>query len=338
MGSRFDIEGYLTSRLEGVHKGAGGELNATCPWCHRSGGFYVNITTGAHICFKLGCDQRGRSIINLVAHLEGIPRSEAYQHVMRESVIFARREETPESLVDRLRSLRGLEGEVENLVNIPLPKEYIPVYDGMNWRMPRYLKERNIRRETARIWGMGFCNSGRYGGRVVIPIACPGGQSFTARDTTGEQEPKYLNPTGADHSRLLIGWPHAKVEGDVVLVEGPMDAVKMYQHRIPTLALGGKMLHSSQLAMLFKKPTDAAITVMLDPDQPRAPYEIAKQLTCRFTHVYVAHLPDGVDPGASTCEQASDALSKAEFYNGCRFNELNATIASSRASISRFYP
>jgi DNA primase len=331
----FDVRSYLDGKLEDMHVSASGEINATCPFCGRKAGFYVSVKTGAFICFKNSCDVRGRNPIALIAKLEGISHFDASRVWMQSSVEFKRREETQESLIERIQALRGIEPTEESSVDYELPKEFKPVFDNGKWRYPCYLKERGIARETARAWGMGYCQRGRYGGRVVIPIECPNGKSFTARDATGEQEPRYLNPKGADHGRLLVGWQHVKIEGDIAIVEGPMDAIKMWQHGLPALALGGKVLHAPQLLMLLRKPQDAAITVLLDPDQPTAPYAVAQQLTCRFERVYVAHLPEGIDPGASTAKQARQALDGAERYTGDRIPRLIASIASSRRAIEK---
>src|SRR6185503_1657735 len=142
--------------------------------------------------------------------------------------------------------------------------------------------------KTARAWGMGFVRSvsiveGRTlrGMRLVIPIDCPNGTSWTARAMDGA-EPKYFNPAGADHSRLLIGWNVARLTGDLVICEGPVDAVMLYQHDISALALGGKVLHDAQLAMLLALPAATAVTVMLDPEERTAPMEVARALSTHF--------------------------------------------------------
>jgi len=336
----FNVADYASSKLEGVRIGAGGEINATCPFCGKSGGFYINPKTGAYICHKLHCDQRGRTIVGLIAHVEGISRAEAYGWLFKESVRWSRREETPETLLDKIRELRDIEGDEEDeLVEAPLPVGFKSVWDAKKgcWRYPSYLKQRGIKKKTAKEWGIGYCDKGRFGGRIIIPIDCPNGHSFTARDATGEQQPKYLNPTGVDHGRLLLGWNQCELDGDVVLVEGPLDVITMWQHGISSMALLGKVLHPAQLAMLFKKPLDSAITVLLDPDQPAAPYDVAKQLTCRFDHVYVARLPDGVDPGESTLEQAKKAVSNAKKYKGERNPALMARLESVQKKLENMY-
>lgn len=330
----FDIETYVQDNLDHVKTSASGELNATCPFCGKDQHFYINAETGKFICFK--CDERGRNPIGLIAHIEGITYGEAMRIMMKQAVAFKRRKETPESLLERVMALRGADAEADE-VDFDLPSEFRPVFKNGKWRFPAYLKDRRIARATAHQWGIGWCSDGRYAGRIIIPIECPNGRSFTARDTTGEQEPRYLNPTGADHGRLLLGWEHAPVNGDIALVEGPLDAIKMWQHGIPSLAVMGHFLHSEQLGLLFKKPQEATITVMLDPEETTTPYDMASQLTCRFDNVYIARLSDGVDPGDSTKKQALTAYENAAKYDGNRVGALNAVVAASRKKLSERY-
>lgn len=320
---KFDIEGWCHDNIEGARLNTSNQVVGRCPWCGKDGRFYVDAATGHYICFK--CEERGRWLVGLVARVENIGLDEARQFILRQAVQF-RRQGTPQTLLQKLLEMRGSE-QPEPSQDTPLPKEFIPVFMDGKWQTPAYLRERGFKRETAREWGLGWARQGRFACRLIIPIECPNGRSFTARDMTGHQQPKYLNPTGAAHGRLLLGWNHAPLAADVVLVEGPLDAIKLHQHGIPALALMGKVLHKEQLQMLTAKPADAGITVMLDPEERVAPFDVARQLTCRFESVYVAKLPDGVDPGLSTPRQAKLALEAAERYTGERVSRLRASLS-----------
>jgi DNA primase len=331
---KFDIEGWCKDNVDGARMTSTGQIVGVCPWCNKDGHFYVDAEKGHYICFK--CEQRGRFMIGLIAQVEGVSTSEARRIIMRSEVEF-RRKETPQSLMQKVLALRGETESGPPKVDFPLPDEFIPVYKNGHWMFPKYLKERRIKKAAAREWGMGWCDRGRYAGRVVIPVECPNGRSFTARDATGKQQPRYLNPKGADHGRLLLGWNHHSIEGDVCIVEGPIDAIKMWQHGIPALALMGKVLHPEQLALLMLKPADAAITVMLDPEEAKAPYDAAQQLMCRFDNVSIAKLPMGVDPGSSTKQQAFQAYNNAVRYTGERLSRLSAAIQSSQKKLEKIF-
>lgn len=334
---KFDIQEWCEDNIDGAKLNSSNQMAGNCPWCGKVGRFYVDAEHGHFICFA--CSDMnpsvGRYMVGLIAFVEGISKGEALRFIMKHRVEF-RRKETPTTLVEKLASMGDGE-DIDAEVDFPLPPEFIPVFKNGKWRFPTYLKERRIKGATARTWGLGWARSGRYSGRVIIPVECPNGRSFTARDVTGEQEPKYLNPPGADHGRLLLGWNHHKAKGDVVIVEGPLDAIRLWQHGFPALALMGKTLHVEQLMMLTAKPVDVGMTIMLDPEEGEAPFKVAEQLLCRFDDVSIARLPDGIDPGASTRKQARRAIDSAVPYKGDRTAKITTIVGSSRRNLEKFY-
>lgn len=317
----FDIETWGEANLTRWTKSAGVEWTCECPGCGGWSTFYVNGETGAHVCFK--CDLKGKDATGLVALVEDISWAEARKYIFTSTIKLRRKTELL-TLADRIRGLRpDLERDEEpGPMEFSLPKGFKPVWDDKRgWSYPAYLKERRVKAETAKRWSLGYCRFGKYANRLVIPIECPNGYSFTARAMEADIEPKYRNPDGADHARMLIGWNihanrHALIRSDLCLVEGPLDAIKFDQHGIPALAVGGKVLHSEQLEMLFKLDANLSITVVLDPEERLSPLDIANQLAVHFTSIYIARLPYGTDPGDSTKTQALRALATAERFRG----------------------
>lgn len=347
----FDIASYLEGSLDKVKPSANNEVTAICPACGRWGGFYANRESGAYVCFK--CEFRGKSIVGLVAQVEGLDWSEARGYIFKRVVKFARKE-TLITLQERIKLLRpgGDEDDEEapvGAVNYDIPKGVTPCYNAKtdSWKLPPYLKERGLKTRTIKAWGLGFCRRIEVpfplyrekplfmADRLFIPIRCPAGHSWTARDMTGEQMPKYMNPPGADHRRLLIGWNVARLTGDLVICEGPLDAIKLWQHDITALALGGKELHDEQLAQLMELSPETAVTVMLDPEEEVAPLNVATRLSIHFKNIYMAKLPMGVDPGSSTREQAHTAVDEATRWKGGRLPRLKALLERSRAVSTR---
>lgn len=337
---KFDVKSYVFDNLPHVSATSTGEIMAECPWCERHGGFYINVKTGNYICFK--CEERGHHLVGVVAQVEGIPYEQAKTFILRR-VIRKRREGSTCDLLEKIQGLRPHDDQfitTDDRVNVDLPAEFIPVYDEKRkkpWMYPAYLKERGVVRETARQWSLGFCDYGKYAKRVIIPITCPNGKSFTARDVTGESERKILNPPDSGQHKLLMGWPTVTVSEDIALVEGPFDAIKLSQYGIPALALGGKVLHSAQLAMLFLRHPGASVVIMLDPEEVTAPFAIARQLICKIENVSIAKLPTGIDPGAATEEQAHEAHDGAKLYRGDRSGQLTARLGASRTRMSALY-
>jgi hypothetical protein len=334
---------WVESHLDNAKPSANGEWTAECPSCGRFGGFYVNCDpdherAGNFVCFK--CDWKSKSFPALIAKVEDIDYADARKIILKESVSFRRRE-TIETLKDRIKSMRATEeldwesawGSTE--IAAELPREFVPVWDGKRWRVPEYMSMRGFYRETLRDWGVGFCDRGYFGGRIIIPFECPNGKSFTARDLTGEQEPKYLNPKGVDHARLLYGWPFVPTNSDFALVEGPLDAMKFNQHGISALGTGGKVLSTEQLNMLFSRPAHVRVVVMYDPEEHTAPFGAAEQLITRFRNLYIGKLPLGTDPGSSTRKQARRAMDRAEPFDGNRNGKVKGAIASAREKLGR---
>lgn len=328
----FDFEEYAKDNLEKVKLTSTNQITATCPWCEKFGSFYIDKTTGDYICFK--CDNRGKKFIGVIAHVEGVSYSEARNHIFKKSVKFRRRE-TTRSLLEWIQEMRKDKTDIEvEEIEQDLPDGYEPVFKDGKWRFPSYLKKRKIKKQTARDWDMGFCNWGDFYGRIIIPFECPNGKSFVARDATEKSKIKIKDPEHVDKSKLLFGWHMISPACDVVICEGPFDAVKLWQHGLPALALLGKILHPAQKSLLFKRPKDSAVTVMLDPEENEAPYDVAAQLLCHFENIYIAKLDMGIDPGKSTKVQAYRAYDNAVRYTGERSAMLSRLLSASRESHS----
>lgn len=337
---RFDVLNYVSTRISRARPSAGGEWTGVCPRCEGWSCFYVNTETGAFVCFKGSCEFRGKSIVGLVSEIEGISHSDARAYVFRRAVKFQRRE-TMVTLKERLAALRGKEVDGPKHADAPLPREFVPCYKDGRWSLPGYLKERRIKSATARAWGLGHFSRAHIvtplkeydiRNRLVIPIECPAGSSWTGRDMMGNQIPKYFNPPGADHRRLLIGWNVMRFGGDIALVEGPTDTIRFYQHDITSLGLGGKELHDEQLAMLITLPPETVVVLMFDPEEKQAPLKAALKLSCHFNQIYIGSLPEGMDPGDSSRRKAHEAMENARKWTGSRLDKLREVLKVSRSS------
>jgi DNA primase len=352
----FDYVDWLEDNLADARRSAGTEWTATCPSCGKYGGFYVNTDPdkgGRYVCFK--CDFRGYSFVGLLSQVEGISHHEAQAKLLRSAVDFKRREKTVGDLLEAVKaSRRRADEEVDweaewaavESVDYPLPSNMIPVWDGKEWRVPEYLTERGFKRSILAKWGVGYCERGEWGDRIIIPIDCPNGKSFTGRTMDKRVMPKYKNPTGADHGRLLYGWSHLPFGSEIVIVEGPLDALKFQQHDIPAVGCGGKALRVEQMAMLFTRSPDTPVTIALDPDATRHDvdaYNMATQLMVHFKQIYVAMLPDRnrdgekADPGNSKRKQAHIWLEEAKPYRGARAPRTSILVGKAlKKSLSRW--
>jgi len=341
---KFDIENYARDNLDKFKITSTGELTAVCPWCNKYGAFYINKETGNFICFK--CETKGLNLFGVVAQIEGISLNEARNFIFKNSIKF-RRKETTRSLLDWIKSLRkkdekeedyfSYDEEEEKKVIVDLPEGFIPVFKNGVWKYPNYLKERKIKREVARTWNLGFCNSGFYSGRIIIPIECPNGKSFAARDATGKQKPKILYPKNAKQSSLLLGWNFIKPDCDIIICEGPFDALKLYQNGFSPLALLGKVLHAEQKNLLLSRSNESAIFIMLDPEELEAPFFVARQLMNHFEKIFIAKLPENIDPGLATRKQVLKTLEEAKKFNGWTSKNLSFKLEEAKKNMDFMY-
>lgn len=335
---RFDIRDYVERKLDRAKPVAAqhsGEYTADCPSCEKSSKFYINVESGKFYCNS--CKLSGRSVATLVAFVEQISYGKALAFVFRNSVELPRKGDLV-TLRDRISMLRGDDDEDDDpdVVDVPLPNGFVPCYRDGRWRLPAYLRERKLKSKTIRAWGLGYCSEfeladGRTleGQRIVVPIECPAGRSWTARATSDDVfGPKYFNPPGADHRRLLIGWNVMRFGGDVVICEGPFDALKLWQNKVPAVGIGGKVLHDQQMEQLATLPRSTAVTILLDPEELVAPHNVATKLSGHFKFVYVAKLPDGTDPGDASAKVAHAAVEQATLWT--RRARLGDLLKSSR--------
>jgi len=93
-----------------------------------------------------------------------------------------------------------------------------------------------------------FCESGKYGGRVIIPfIKNDKMYYFQARSLKESLQPKYLNPPaeqGVRPSTILYPFKDGDEEPYVVICEGPIDALSLQLQGVnATCTMGCKISH-----------------------------------------------------------------------------------------------
>ena len=303
----FDLSEWASLNLDGSLRGQ--EFSAKCPFCGRHGKFSLNIEKGKFRCFRASCQAGG--VTKLVSHVEGISWSEA-------------RKKTNEVLDVQTPAYEKTKAFERPKFEVPLPDEFTSCYKAgrdPEYRIPRYLRERECN-ETLKKFEVGFCTKGKYFNRVILPVKCPNGYAYTARDATDdwktdERRPKYLNPPGEWKNALLYGWnQYAESLGqDLVLVEGPFDVLRLHSHGIPAMSILGKELGAGQRALLHTLPRSTSVTIMIDPEE-RSFFvrKIALEISLHFKNIYVAKLEPGIDPGISTSEQAFTSIDSARKF------------------------
>lgn len=263
---------YLEANVTGFQvKSPDGEATGECPLCgKRREHFYIHVGEdrkhGKWICFA--CGEAG-DFWKLLGAIEGMTASQAKAWWIAQG-----RETAPPNIQKARERLRALRLRANpNKVDTALPFGFSRI----KRRRPQMLVERNVSLATARMYGLGFCREGDAAGRVVFPIKCPLGRSWTARAVRERMEPKYWGGSGA--GSLLYGWDVAFRDGApsrLVVCEGPMDVLSLAQAGIPAVAIMSKSINEARASLLRR--SGASLLVALDAEARTEALVVAAEL------------------------------------------------------------
>lgn len=343
----FDVEAYLVGYGAVRSYGQSGpQMTMACPWCGRVGTFYANleeheresrgktitIKPGDFICFAGKCEKAGR-FARLYAELEGMDEDEARRVIAREAVGARRRRPLPPPPAKPETRASAPPVPPDGGSEQPLPEEFIPVWNGETWRMPKYLLKRGVTRRTAARFGIGFCKRGRYEGRIILPVRCPMGSSFVARAVDNEVRLRYLAGPGA--GRLLFGWEQAEGADLLVVNEGGFDVLAVHQAGLKAVGILGKSLRETQVQMLRSLGRRVQLVLMLDDD---ALDDALRQADALGPRVLVAEPLGRKDPGDSPPERILRAVdcatSVAEARNRRARDKVSAIAKRRRCGVT----
>lgn len=277
----------------------------SCLFCGRSDKMYVNIRKLKFNCYSGHCKARG-NIAALVMQIEGCGYAQAVEVVGRfaRGIIKAR---PMSELAQMFQSLKDgtLSAAAAVDLSVPMPPGFRPCWDrGRNtYRIPPYLKNRGINQSAARRWGMGYCMSGKYRERVVIPVVCGGMTSFVARDMSGRSKFKYLNP-GTLQANFLGGFDRLDPGAPVYVMEGIFDAIRWDGWGFQSCPYFGSHLRDPQVELLAELDPPELIVV---PDGEAYQDVVVKcsHIAHRFRSMKVVKLPRGIDPDTVANKKAA---------------------------------
>jgi len=270
--------GSIENLLGKSHKRARGNHAFHCPFCnHRKPKLEINMETNeeGHNPWECWvCQTRGRTIRSLLKQLR-TPKEEA-------------------ALV--LKYLpKGSNIEYKQLSIVELPKEYQLLYKASNTSVvanivKNYLYERGLTDNDFIKYSIGYCTTGEYGGRVILPSYTESNRLnyFVGRSYDGNFF-KYKNPEVSKDIIFyenLINW-----NAPIILCEGVFDAMAIKRNAIPLL---GKSVSTE----LYKKIITSRLTdiyIALDEDAQDAALKIAEKFIAAGFKVYLIELK-GKDP------------------------------------------
>jgi len=278
----------LISEVLGNSYRTNAERLFSCPFCnHHKKKLSINLKKNVYKCWV--CDATG-SIGKLIfkfgnrEHKQEWKRLSGKVDIGEFDNLFAPDEQTCET-----------EARVE------LPTEFItltsPPATREAHRAINYLKNRGLEECDILKWKIGFCPSGEYRGRVIIPSFSDEGYCnyFVAR-AYGKEWPKYKNPPASRN--IIFNELFLNKTKDVVLVEGVFDAI-VAGNAVPLL--GSTLRESSKLFQLLVE-YDKLIYLALDKDVDKKTLNLIRMLQKYNKIVYKIDTSDIEDIAAITKE------------------------------------
>ena len=267
--------GSIENLLGKSHKRARDNYAFHCPFCnHRKPKLEINMHTneeGRNPWECWVCQTKGRTIRSLLYQLK-----------------------TPKDQASEILKYVPKGGTVEykHLSIIELPKEFQPLYNASTTSVvanlvKKYLYERGFTDNDFIKYGIGYCTSGEYGGRVIIPSYSTSGtlNFFVARSYDGNYF-KYKNPEASKDVIFfenLINW-----NAPIILCEGVFDAMAIRRNAIPIL---GKSVSKE----LYKKIITSNVNdiyIALDSDAKDRALQIAEQFLNNGKRVFIVEMKD----------------------------------------------
>lgn len=263
---------------------------ASCPLHDdESPSFTVHLDEGGWRCYS-GCGSSG-DLAYLVSAVTGEDASTVRRRLLRGLA-------STENIVARIAE------QPTRVTVVSLDAPDVEELEYERGRVPKYFFRRGFTKETARAWEVGWDKDLEA---VVIPVYQDGVlRGLVRRKLKGT--PKYLNSPGLSKSDVLLGLDHLPFGVDeVILVEGPMDVMWLYQHGYPAVATLGASLSVAQadtIKRLFWR-----VIIAYDDDKAGRAAATRAQSLLRPLDVRVLTLPLGRhDIQECTAEELAEAF------------------------------
>ena len=240
----------------------GNEQAHHCPFCHHhKKKLQVNLETQQWHCWV--CDAKGKKIQSLLKrlHVDSKKLKKIYEIYGDDYIITSTSEEETIEL--------RLPNEFQSLLNVP--KGINPLYR----KVMGYVKQRGITKEDIIRYNIGYCDSGHYSNRIIIPSYDMDNRLnyFIARSVYDEEKFKYKNPPVSKNVTIFenqINWNEP-----ITLVEGVFDAMAVKRNAIPLL---GKFIPKILMDTIYKKGIKE-IKILLDEDAQQQALHYTMQYT-----------------------------------------------------------
>ena len=291
-----DAINTLSNVLGSFRKLSNDEYYFKCPACnHHKHKLAINLDKNAFHCWI--CDYRGRNIRRLVRRFGTFTQLQVWDRLSGQVdlTIFDTLFDT--EIIESEKILQ-LPVEFKSLANNKIPATGMAALS--------YLKKRNISKKDILKWKIGYCFSGEYQNRIIIPSFNKNGDLnyFIARKYSDDYK-KYKNPKASKNiifNELYIDW-----NSDLVLVEGVFDAIRA-GNAAPIL---GSTLRAESKLLRKIVQNDTPIYVALDPDAAEKERKIIEMLLRFNIEVYKIDVSGHEDVGSMPEDVFEERKSKA---------------------------
>ena len=331
------VKRYATLRKKGAR------LAACCPLHHeKTPSFYVDPTKGLYHCFGCG---KGGDVINFCQEIEGFSFVEALDFLADLAGIELPKRGAPGPGRDLIEGLRKINEDAcafysEQLKHNPKAQEYLrereisdntvalfrlgyapPQWDGLH----HFLAPKCEPSLLAQSGLIKINQNGKpfdiFRDRIIFPIQDAYGHvvAFGGRLLPGEEGPKYINSPetplytkGKHLYNLNFAKAFLKKQPLVVVVEGYLDAIQVYQAGIGNVIASLGTAFTPEQARLIKRHTPA-VTLNFDGDAAgfKAARTSIETMLRLDLDIRVMSLPENQDPDDFIRQQGAAAYREA---------------------------
>ncbi len=315
------------------------QKRTNCPYCHgtikpdgstRSPDteekLYIHVGKQTYYCQRCASAGPLVKLFKDVVHLSNEDLKRYMENPLSLMGTKSLKEILEEELIDLSRFYDGKQP-------IKLPDEFQPLdletNDPEELYIFEYLFNRGLSIEQIIDYGFGFCKTGQYRDRVIIPCYEGGSPIYfvnrlcldNGKPLTKQREQelmvagirKTVNPpmnfNSLGKSEVLYNIDIAKQYDTIIVTEGAFDAINVGQNAVAIL---GSMISQNQISKLLKTKAKKII-MMLDPDAIDKALLSCKKLE-GLIPVYLS-VVEAKDPGEATRAQIEEAIADAMQYN-----------------------
>jgi len=288
---------------------SGDEILFFCPKCkHHKKKLSVNLEKNKYKCWI--CDYRGNSVRRLIRRFGSFQQQQEWAKI-DDTIEVASFEDvfsTEQEVEEKVEQVIDLPEEFKTLCSDSLSIATRPIF--------RFLHQRGVSKQDIIKWKMGYCSSGEYKERVVIPSFNDDGNInyFIAR-SYGRDWMKYKNPPASRD--IVFNELYVDFDNDLTIVEGVFDAI-VAGNAVPIL--GSSLKEDSKLLRKIAEH-DTPVYIALDPDVEAKAMRLIKKMLTLDIEVYKIDITPYADVGEMTRKQFDIRKQNAQLMTNDSFLE-----------------